>query len=119
MVEDLAGIEEECVFFADDESLIDASRMTVRDQLITHNYDYFDFIHTLLPTELPLKEFYAEYHDLYTKGIALSKQLSLLQKYPLKEIPGLLVKGRRFYNRLKTTYLDYDRQYSSVSQSKT
>lgn len=79
----------------------------VRDQLITHNYDYFDFIHTLLPTALPLKDFYAEYHYLYTRGIALSKQLSLLGKYPLREIPHLLAKGRRFYHRLKTVYLDY------------
>jgi radical SAM superfamily enzyme YgiQ (UPF0313 family) len=80
----------------------------VSDQLITHNYDYFDFIHTLLPTVLPLEEFYAEYHELYTKGIALNKQLALLRKFPLKEIPQLLVKGRRFYSRLKTTYQDYN-----------
>ncbi len=78
----------------------------VRDRLITRNYDCFDFIHTLLPTTLPLKDFYAEYHDLYKNGIALSKQLSLLKKYPLREIPGLLAKGRRFYKRLKTAYLD-------------
>jgi len=80
----------------------------VKDQLITHHYDYFDFIHTLLPTALPLKEFYSEYHNLYTKSIALSKQLSLLRKYPWREIPHLLAKGRRFYTRLKTVYLDYD-----------
>jgi hypothetical protein len=34
VVEELAGIEVECVFFADDESLIDASRMTRLAQLI-------------------------------------------------------------------------------------
>lgn len=80
----------------------------VRDQLIVNNYDYFDFIHTLLPTTLPLKEFYSEYHNLYTRGIALSKHFAFLQKFPLKEIPHLLVKGRQFYKRLKTAYLDYD-----------
>lgn len=80
----------------------------VKDQLITHNYDYFDFIHTQLPTVLSLWEFYTEYHDLYTKGISPGKQLSFLWKYPLKEIPHLLAKGRRFYNRLKTIHLDYE-----------
>jgi len=80
----------------------------VRDQLIIHNYDYFDFIHTLLPTTLPLKEFYAEYHDLYIKGIALNKQLAYLRKFPLKELPNLLVRGRQFYKRLKATYRDYE-----------
>jgi hypothetical protein len=80
----------------------------VRDQLILHNYDYFDFIHTLLPTTLPLKEFYTEYYDLYIKGIALNKQLAFLQKFPLKELPRMLVKGGRFYRRLKATYQDYE-----------
>jgi radical SAM superfamily enzyme YgiQ (UPF0313 family) len=80
----------------------------VQDQLISRNYDHVDFIHTLLPTALPLKEFYAQYHDLYRKGIAPSKQFSLLRRYPLREIPHLLVTGRRFYNRLRTAYLDYE-----------
>jgi len=80
----------------------------VGDQLIMRNYDCFDFIHTLLPTTLPLEEFYSEYHDLYRHGIAMSKQLSLLRKYPVNEVPGLLAKGRRFYNRLKTVPLDYE-----------
>ncbi len=80
----------------------------VGDQLITRNYDCFDFIHTLLPTRLPLKEFYSEYHDLYKHGVAPSRQLSLLRKYPVREVPGLLAKGRRFYNRLKTVHLDYE-----------
>jgi radical SAM superfamily enzyme YgiQ (UPF0313 family) len=80
----------------------------VSEQLIIHNYDYFDFIHTILPTSLPLKEFYAEYHDLFLKGITLNKQYALLQKYPLKELPHLLVKVGRFYKRLKTAYKDYE-----------
>lgn len=80
----------------------------VQARVITHNYDYFDFIHTLLPTALPLKEFYSEYHTLWTKSIALSKQLSVLRKYPLREVPHLLAKGRRFYRRLKTAHLDYE-----------
>jgi radical SAM superfamily enzyme YgiQ (UPF0313 family) len=80
----------------------------VRDQLIIQDYDYFDFIHTLLPTTLQLKDFYSEYYDLYIKGIALNKQIAYLRKYPLKEIPHLLLQGRKFYKRLKATYLDYE-----------
>ena len=79
----------------------------VKSQLLTHNYDYFDFIHTLLPTALPLKEFYEEYYQLRRKATPLTKQLSFLMKYPLREIPPTLVKSYRFYNRLKTAYLDY------------
>jgi radical SAM superfamily enzyme YgiQ (UPF0313 family) len=43
----------------------------VESELITHNYDFFDFIHTVLPTELPLKEFYKEYLNLYKRTMKL------------------------------------------------
>lgn len=86
----------------------------VRDRLITHNYDFVDFIHTLLPTALPLKDFYESYHDLYLKGIASHKQLAFLMKYPLKEIPQVLIKGRRLFERLKRTYKDYENEPASI-----
>ena len=51
-------------------------------------YDFFDFIHTLPPTTLPLREFYsAAYHDLYGRAIAPSRRLSLLQMMPLRGSP--------------------------------
>jgi radical SAM superfamily enzyme YgiQ (UPF0313 family) len=80
----------------------------VSDQLITHDYDYFDFIHTLLPTALPLKEFYAEYRGLYARALGLKEQLAWMRRFPLKEMPRLLLRGYRFYKQLKTAYLDYD-----------
>ena len=81
----------------------------VRSQMITHNYDYFDFIHTLLPTALPLKEFYKEYSELYRKAIPLGKGLAFLSKYPWKEIPTTLVKSLQIRNRTRTAYLDYEK----------
>ncbi|HEY96198.1 MAG TPA: radical SAM protein [Dehalococcoidia bacterium] len=79
-----------------------------KDQLITNNYDYFDFIHTVLPTSLPLKDFYNEYYQLYMKAFSTFQSLSRLKKYPLKQIPNTLVKAFGFYNRLRKAYLDYD-----------
>ncbi|MFQ5865763.1 MAG: hypothetical protein ACE5IW_11100 [bacterium] len=79
----------------------------MKNQLITHDYDYFDFIHTVLPTALSLKEFYEEYHRLYTKAIPFTKGLSLLNKFPRKEIPSILTKTYRWRRRLRTAYLDY------------
>jgi radical SAM superfamily enzyme YgiQ (UPF0313 family) len=38
------------------------------DELITHNYELFDFVHTVLPTKLPMKEFYKCLLDLYRKA---------------------------------------------------
>jgi len=82
----------------------------VKSQLITHNYDYFDFIHTLLPTALPLKEFYEEYYHLYRTAIPLTRRLSSLRRFPLKDIPPLLVNSYRALNRLRTAYLDYENE---------
>jgi len=80
----------------------------VESKLITHNYDYFDFIHTVLPTELPLKEFYKEYLNLYKKGISRWRGLLSLRKYPSKEILPLMKKSMNIYKRFEEAYLDYE-----------
>jgi radical SAM superfamily enzyme YgiQ (UPF0313 family) len=79
----------------------------VREEIMVENYDYYDFIHTLLPTKLPLKEFYRQYYVLYVKGKSPLNHLKYFQKYPLREIPGVLIRGQRFYRQLRKTYLDY------------
>jgi len=79
----------------------------VKDRLLTHDYDYFDFIHTLLPTSLPLKDFYEELTGLYQKAISPAKQLALLRRFPLRELPGLLIRSRKTFARLRSAYLDY------------
>jgi len=78
-----------------------------KDHLLTHNFDNFDFIHTLLPTMLPLEEFYTELRRLYQRAVPISRQLSLLKKFSLGEIPKVLNAGRRFYKRLRTAHMDY------------
>jgi radical SAM superfamily enzyme YgiQ (UPF0313 family) len=80
----------------------------VKDQLLTNDYDYFDFLHTVLPTSLPLKEFYKEYHNLVMNSIPTGKRFSLLRKFPLKDLPALFVKSFRLYGRLKNAYKDYE-----------
>ncbi len=75
--------------------------------LLTHNYDYFDFLHTLLPTELPLKTFYEELYQLYRYAIPLPKQFELARHFRLLEPPPLLLKSARTYGRLRRAYLDY------------
>lgn len=80
----------------------------VENQLITRNYDYFDFIHTLLPTTLPLKAFYEEYCRLWMRAVSPAQSLGLLRKFPLKEIPALLSRYYRSMKRLRTAYVDYE-----------
>ena len=80
----------------------------VEDKLITRNYDCFDFLHTLLPTTLPLKDFCQELCNLYKKAIPFRKSLSLLRKFPKKEIPTLFKKSLLFYKQIRNAYRDYD-----------
>jgi len=76
--------------------------------LITPNYDYFDLLHTPLPTTLPLKEFYEEFYNLYKKGVPFGKQFRLaLRKYPLQEILPLIKKSNRILYQLKNAYRNY------------
>ncbi len=82
----------------------------VKDRLLTHNFDYFDFLHTLLPTRLPLEDFFAELTRLYQSGIPLWRQLALLSRYRLRDIPRLLATSRRVFTRMRTAYKDYDMQ---------
>ena len=79
----------------------------VKEKMITHNYDLFDFLHTLLPTTLPLKEFYREYTDLIWNAVPPREGLAFLAKFPAREILPLLVKSARIRRRMRSAYKDY------------
>ncbi|MEW6660451.1 MAG: radical SAM protein [Thermodesulfobacteriota bacterium] len=79
----------------------------VKDQLITANYDYFDFFHTLLPTTLPLKDFYQELAQLFKRSRSLKNQIRLMGKYRVRELPALFKAYGRLMGRLKTLAQDY------------
>jgi len=42
---------------------------TARDEVTTHDWEMYDIIHTVLPTKLPLDEFYAEYSRLWRHAL--------------------------------------------------
>ncbi len=79
----------------------------VKDQLITANYDYFDFFHTLLPTALPVPDFYRELATLFKRSRSLKNQLRLMGKYRLRELPSLFRAYGGLMARLKTLAQDY------------
>jgi radical SAM superfamily enzyme YgiQ (UPF0313 family) len=80
----------------------------VKEQMITHNFDYFDFVHTLLPTALPLKDFYEAYYQLYQKAIPVTKRLAILGKMQLRDIPAMLASSYRAFAQLRKAYQDYE-----------
>ena len=79
----------------------------VKDKLITSNYDYFDFFHTLLPTTLPAPDFYRELTTLFKRSRSLKNQLRLMRKYRFRELPSLFKAYGGLMARLKALAEDY------------
>jgi len=42
---------------------------TAKNQVTTHNWEMYDIIHTVLPTTLPIEEFYGEYSRLWRHAL--------------------------------------------------
>lgn len=79
----------------------------VSGQMIAHSCDYFDFIHTLLPTALPLKDFYEAYYQLYRRAIPFSKRVAMLRRMKLGDALALLTSSARVFTQLRRAYRDY------------
>ncbi len=72
----------------------------VKDKIITSNYEYFDAMHAIVPTVLPLKEFYGLYKELYRKSYPIGKLIKkLLQGKIGFTIPQALAQ-KRYLKRL-------------------
>ncbi|UCG88074.1 MAG: cobalamin-dependent protein [Gemmatimonadota bacterium] len=80
----------------------------VKHDLITDNYDYFDFIHTLLPTRLPLKQFYKNYAWLINTVLPPGKKISFLRRFPVKELGSILGRSIRVQRRVRNAWKDYE-----------
>ena len=79
----------------------------VKDQLLTQNYDLYDFLHTLLPTELPLKDFYKEIVHLYNTAKPPWEGMKYMSKFPIREYPHLFRLYFKLMGQLKNAYKDY------------
>lgn len=77
-------------------------------ELITRDWDYFDFVHTVLPTRLPLVDFYREYADLLEHATTPMRSLGFLRKFPLREIPGVLKRGYHLLGKIREAHRDHE-----------
>jgi hypothetical protein len=78
-------------------------------ELLTQRQEMFDFMHTVLPTTLPLKEFYAELVWLFGNALSVRHKLGMLRKYGGMRALKLLVKYPYFLKKLKQGYMDHGR----------
>ena len=78
------------------------------NDLIATDPELFDFFHTLLPTTLPLDEFYDQIYRCYRAPLSLLDALSLLWNFPLLDIPGGMLRMQRMLRRVRRAHLDHD-----------
>ena len=72
---------------------------------------YYDCLHTILPTRLPLKKFYKNFAILYALGARQIPSKVNKVKSPLKDVARFLVGGMRLGWHLLRLHRDYDRKY--------
>ncbi len=87
--------------------------------MIRTDPEFFDFFHTLLPTTLPLPEFYAELHRTWRSSMSPLRGLLLLRKFRLRHILPAILRMLRFYRRLKTAWRDYESPARHALQGNT
>ncbi len=81
----------------------------VKDNLITTNYNLYDMLHTVLPTKLPLKQFYKEFDNLMKKAMSLKKKLKLWKELDNKMRKKIIPFRKELSNKLKNAYMHYDK----------
>lgn len=76
-------------------------------ELLSRKPEFYDMVHTLLPTALPLQEFYAEYARLWTKAVPFYRIIPTLARFGAQ---GMLQRMRlfgKFLEKIRIAHLDY------------
>ncbi|MDP1613241.1 MAG: radical SAM protein [Sulfuritalea sp.] len=76
-------------------------------ELLSRKPELFDMVHALLPTNLPLPEFYAEYARLWTRAVPFHRLLPTLARFGTW---GMLQRIRLFglfLKKVRAAHLDY------------
>jgi radical SAM superfamily enzyme YgiQ (UPF0313 family) len=72
---------------------------------------YYDCLHTILPTKLPLKRFYRYFAILYALGAAQMPPRVNKVRVPFRDLVRVLFGGVKFGWYIRRLYRDYDRNY--------
>jgi radical SAM superfamily enzyme YgiQ (UPF0313 family) len=76
-------------------------------QLLSRKPELYDMVHALLPTTLPLKEFYAEYARLWTKAVPFHRMIPTLARFGMQGMWQRIRLFGTFLQRARTAHLDY------------
>ena len=80
----------------------------VKSKLITDSLDIMDFYHTVLPTKLPLDDFYDEFLKLYRKAYSTGKFITSFFKGKAYLTPGSISISMEIKRRMKALRSHHD-----------
>jgi radical SAM superfamily enzyme YgiQ (UPF0313 family) len=81
-----------------------------KEQLVRADpFAFYDCMHTLLPTKMPLSKFYRAFSLLYLMGFRYNPWRARHVRAPLRDLLRLFACGVRCGRALRTIYKDYDR----------
>ena len=72
----------------------------VKGSLITEGFELIDFFHTVLPTRLPLDEFYEEFLGLYRRAYSFNKFIKSIAKGKALLSPSMISKNFKLRKRM-------------------
>jgi len=78
-----------------------------KQRLLSTKPELFDMIHALLPTRLPLTEFYEEMAKLWTRAVPLHRSLPMLTRFGLRGMLERIGLFGIFLRRVRRAHLDY------------
>ncbi len=83
-----------------------------RDEMICDDpFLYYDCLHTILPTKLPLNRFYRYFSILYALGAKHMPPRVNKVRVPFWDLVRVLFGGAKFGWHIRRLYRDYDRNY--------
>jgi len=77
---------------------------SVKSELTSDDYELYDFKHALVPTKLPLKEFYKEYINLQKNAVPRIHAYMELIKRPLAAAFSLFIKRKKSLAKMRKSY---------------
>ena len=78
-----------------------------KNRFICDSFKYYDCMHTILPTRLPLRQFYQHFSDLYSSALRYNPLRVQKVRYPLRELIKVVFLGIKFVVATRTIYKDY------------
>ena len=81
--------------------------MKIKERFICDPYYYYDCMHTILPTRLPLKNFYKHFSRLTELALRANPLRVNKIKVLFKDFFRVIVRGTKYIIALQLIYRDY------------